>query len=457
MAYFAPILGLTITHYNENLDPSDLTKCFYSPAIPENPYLHEIKISNRHKFVSYDHALRPILTSDSVFYDFPFSLTIYIGEIGRQRVYLNDVHTLIALYNHSDFLKMHFHNAWLLGRTEITIVLPEELFHDSNHLFAFCGSYPIFNLCHHGDVSLFDFDLFLFAASYLMIHDDFLLSILHNLPITTFEQNSTVLRAFYMLNTLELNYPLTSCWFLCKFPYVDTTFFTSTFRHPYQTYRRHMLNFQCHNVRYHQHFYHRWLGHGHCLRPCEICSAMDSESSSTVARTINYLKLSDSLDIFHIPSILDPFLDTVHVCTLKCVPANYISKTKPNIFSVVMRKATIWQYYNNLTPNSQRLFKICHVIHNDINRNCLKILLEALSPIYSEMTIRHYILPSLSVTQKKMVIEKLLPIAVSAYTSFGYMTCESLPPIYFFFPEPLESLKSKYPNCYLPNMGFSVV
>jgi hypothetical protein len=60
MAYFSPIDGLTNSHYNEIFDPSDLTKCFYIPAIPENPYLHDVKIQNRHKFVDYDHALRPI-------------------------------------------------------------------------------------------------------------------------------------------------------------------------------------------------------------------------------------------------------------------------------------------------------------------------------------------------------------------------------------------------------------
>jgi hypothetical protein len=59
---------------------------------------------------------------------------------------------------------MHFHNAWLLGKTDVQIVLPEEHFSDSNHLDAFCDSYSLLSLCPTEDISYFDFEIFLFAA-----------------------------------------------------------------------------------------------------------------------------------------------------------------------------------------------------------------------------------------------------------------------------------------------------
>jgi hypothetical protein len=129
-------------------------------------------------------------------------------------------------------------------------------------------------------------------------------------------KNSTVLRAYYMLNTLDLNYPLTSCWLLCKFPYVDSTFFTSTFDHPYQKFLKIMLNFQLHNRRYHEHFYQTWLGHGHCDNYCKICAAMDSTSHSNVTHDLQFLQLCESSDIFYIPSTDPIFVIIFTICHL---------------------------------------------------------------------------------------------------------------------------------------------
>jgi hypothetical protein len=326
--------------YNEFEDPSLLADTFYCPAVPEYPFKHHVEIQNRHHFVDYKHSLRPILRAGTVFPDFPISVTFYIGEIGRQRIYLDDVHTLLAFYNHSDFLKMHIHNAWLLGRSEVTVVLPEELFSDKFHLFVFCGSFSLISVCPDEDISNFDFELFLFAALYLMIHDDFLLSILQSLPIDCYDQNCTVLRAFYMLNTMELDFPLSCCWFLCKFPYVDTKFFTSCFDHTFHQFRKLMLNFQRHNRRYHKHFYQRWLGHGHCLKPCEICSKMDLEIRSNVASDITHIMWDTAHSaVFYKPSTV--VLPTVHPheCSLFCVNPVFwyviISISPPYLTSVM--------------------------------------------------------------------------------------------------------------------------
>jgi hypothetical protein len=453
MDCFTQSFGPSGQHYNENFDPSDLTLAFYSPAIPIDQYVHRLPIENRMKLVDYDHCLKPIvnlIASDTVFHDFPFSVTFYIGELGRQRIILNDVHTLIALYNHSDFLKMHFHNAWLLGKTELTIVLPEELFPNSNHLFTFCGSYSIISFCPDRDVSCFNFETFLFAAAYLMIHDDFLLSILHTLKLQTFDQNSSILLAYYMLNTMELNFPLTSCWFLCKFPYVNVNFFNSTFEHPYQKFRKMMLNFQRHNRRYHHHFYQRWLGHGHCLHYCKICEDMDSETRSTVSRDIQHIKMSFHQDIFYVPSDVDIPTECPHLCSLTCVTSKSIRSKTENIFSVKNKSAQIWHYYHNLSNYSKSLFKLCHIFHNDLNRNCLKILLKELQPVYSEFSIKGCVMSCLSTTQKKMVVDGQLPVSVESYVSGGYIISGmGLPKIDYFFPEPAPYEYAKYPNFFL--------
>ncbi len=125
--------------------------------------------------------LLPILPSDDVLYDLPVSVRLThtsCHHTGRQRIYFSTLHSFPSLYNHSDFIKMHMHNAWLLGKTHITIDLPADYFVSPKHLFIFCGSLNLYELCDFHDIDTFDYHSFLFAASYLMINDSFLVNLL---------------------------------------------------------------------------------------------------------------------------------------------------------------------------------------------------------------------------------------------------------------------------------------
>ncbi len=73
-------------------------------------------------------------------YDFPVLVIFtYISShyTGRHCIYFSKIHSFLSLYNQSDFLKMHMHNAWLLGKTDTTMNLPIEYFILPKHLFVF--------------------------------------------------------------------------------------------------------------------------------------------------------------------------------------------------------------------------------------------------------------------------------------------------------------------------------
>jgi hypothetical protein len=213
-----------------------------------------------------------------------------------------------------------------------------------------------------------------------------------------------------------------------------------------------MLNFQRHNRRFHEHFYQAWLGHGHCDHYCKICADMDSDSRSNVTRDLKFLQLCDSNDIFYTPSLVTTPSVSAHVCSIKCKPTASFTKFPLNIFSVQLFEAKIWHYYHNLTPYSKSLFKVAHVIYNDINRQCYDLLVDKLSPVYSSVTIMNCIMPSLSITQKKLVLAGLLPVSVQSYLSGGYIDCAmGLPKIDYFFPDPSQSEYNQFPNFCLPD------
>jgi hypothetical protein len=90
-----------------------------------------------------------------------------------------------------------------------------------------------------------------------------------------------------------------------------------------------------------------------------------------------------------------------------------------------------------------------HALHNELNRKCLKILLEELFPIYTAFTIEFHILLSLSITQKRMVLEKLLPLGVEDHLESNFDNFDS-PPVERFLPLPFTQEYDEFPNYYLP-------
>ncbi len=73
---------------------------------------------------------------------------------------------------------MHMDNAWLLKKAEIIIILPEELSEYPQDLFMFCGSLNFKDICHLNDINNFVSTKFIFAASYLIINDSYMVSLL---------------------------------------------------------------------------------------------------------------------------------------------------------------------------------------------------------------------------------------------------------------------------------------
>lgn len=52
-----------------------------------------------------------------------------------EHIYLYGKHQFTALYNLSDFFKMHINHAWLLKKPELVINLPEEFSRHHNIYF----------------------------------------------------------------------------------------------------------------------------------------------------------------------------------------------------------------------------------------------------------------------------------------------------------------------------------
>ncbi len=98
-------------------------------------------------------------------YDFPVSVELtYLDVLStrRQCILFNKYHNFLSLYNHSDFIKMHMHNAWLLKKSDLTIELPPDYFAKPKYLFVFSGTLPLNKICNNGDANTFDYHLFLF-------------------------------------------------------------------------------------------------------------------------------------------------------------------------------------------------------------------------------------------------------------------------------------------------------
>ncbi len=113
----------------EQCDPSNLQN-FFVNVIPKYPFPAHHPTSNRLVVHTYHNVLLPILPSDNVLYDFPVLVIFtYISNhyTWRQHIYFSKMYSFLSLYTYSDFLKMHMHNAWLLGKTDTTMNLPRTL------------------------------------------------------------------------------------------------------------------------------------------------------------------------------------------------------------------------------------------------------------------------------------------------------------------------------------------
>ncbi len=104
--------------YEEHCDPSNLQN-YVIDIIPKYPFPAFHPTSKRLVDHSYHNVLLPILPSDDILYDLPVTIKLtYLSShcTGRQHIYFSKIHSFLALYNHSDFLKMHMHKLGFWGR-----------------------------------------------------------------------------------------------------------------------------------------------------------------------------------------------------------------------------------------------------------------------------------------------------------------------------------------------------
>ncbi len=98
---------------------------------------------------------------------------------------------------------MHMHNAWLLRKSDLTIDLPSDYFTKPKYLFVFCDTLTLNQVGDNRDANTFDYHSFLFAASYLMIQDSFMLQMLKGSGPVSFCLINTILPTLSALLNLE--------------------------------------------------------------------------------------------------------------------------------------------------------------------------------------------------------------------------------------------------------------
>ncbi len=166
--------------YDELCDPAKFCMAFVD-VVPSYPIPYFRPNYNNFAYHEYDNIFSPILPSTETLFDFPVSVDVtYLGETssGRQCICFSKYHNFLSLCNHSEFVKMHMHNAWLFGKTDLTISFPSNFFVQPKYLFVFCGTLKLSQICNNSNANTFDYHSFLFATSYLMINNSFLLQLL---------------------------------------------------------------------------------------------------------------------------------------------------------------------------------------------------------------------------------------------------------------------------------------
>ncbi len=262
-----------------------------------------------------------------------------------------------------------------MGKTDLTISLPSDFFVQPKYLFVFCGTLKLSQICNNSDANTFDYHSFLFATSYLMINDSFLLQLLKSSGTISFHLNDTILPTLYVLLNLNFALPWTLSWFESKLKFYNHHFVSGICHLPYQAFRGRFLNFEHHNKWYQEHFFNDFLGHAHCTNTCDICIEHDSTYYSRIDFELSRFKdskyepenskfrplahcykLEDQLFQCFTPAVT--YHKCIHSCTLPVIH-------KPHFYRFWYKTMLIYTYYTNLTSHDKALHAKCHSFHND--------------------------------------------------------------------------------------------
>ncbi len=100
-------------NYSEVSDPADLSKAFVDIEL-DYPIPAFMSNSNHFLHQDYNHVLSPIVTTTNTLYNFTVSVELtYLDVLSSrgQHILFSKYHNFLSLYNHSDFIKIHMHNA----------------------------------------------------------------------------------------------------------------------------------------------------------------------------------------------------------------------------------------------------------------------------------------------------------------------------------------------------------
>jgi len=449
-----------VKSYSETEDPArwHLMHC---AVVPGYPFKSRVPYSERLISHSYKHVDCKIARKEGTYSDFTMPIHIYYFDSAfvRQRIYFHHNHTFSALYNHSMFVRMHVHNAWLLKADKLDILLPELFFETADHLFLFCGTFQVRGLCEDFEITNFDFVNLLFAASYLLIDDAFFVTILDKCRIYKHTDSSSCLRMLYALLTLDFNYPETLRFVASWFPNYDDGLVREFSTLPFQEFKNRMRMLTRHNQYFQRFFYKDFFGATPDeSRRCRICSAKNCIHKNTefldvykgqgvdVARNLRLYSsqvddYDDDDDIFR-TSMFDK---CEHICGNRCCPP---SKEVRNICNVYFRDVKAYKYYTELNEKGRHIYIQTHIAHNTLKLRAYDTVYVNLKILLSKKEIKELV-GTWGPTQLKMVILGNQPIRPNELPrGLTFSIIKELFGIKSYFPKPTARQFQLYPNKY---------
>ena len=357
---------------------------------------------------------------------------------------------------------MHIHNAWLMHTTSLDILLPEIFFESPDHLFLFCGDHGIRDLCTNGDIRNFDFVNLLVSASYLLIKEDFLLSLLVDLGVEHYSESPSIIRMLYGFFKLEVHFPKVLIWLISLFPYYDTELVALHAQGSFQDFKKKIKMMKRHNERFHQHFYNRFLGRGLCAYSCKLCEKQNCAhfsqaeavldefkagypvpSTSTGSRTFASIR-ADTKSETDDDSQDEEEVTTSHQCSFKCGNSIFTKYMHDNINLVDFTNVERYYYYMCLTPDAKVEYQRVHNAHNIIMRKAHIMLLKRYDGILTTRLV-DYILDNLNPTQLKLVLVKDIPFRRFPPNFDSFLLRRDFN---YYFPNPREIDEDRFPNSF---------
>lgn len=317
-----------------------------------------------------------------------------------------------------------------------------------------CINLKLSAICNNMDANNFDYHLFLFIASYLMLTDSFILELLKTSGEVTFRINDSLLPSLYALLKLNFDLPLTQTWFECRFKFYNSNFISSIRHLPYQAFRRWFLNFNCHNKRYQDQVFNDFLGSAHCTTMCDICTQHDQTLYSHVNLELSWFGKD------HHSSKFRPFArDYNHsnqIFNTFSIPSTYTNAvwvvahlTSLNVTFTIFRINQCWSTHITIIylQLTKILYTKCHSLHNELYKDAFEILPDKLGPIYWIPDLHLFTILKLSLRQLRMVKVNILPVGLDL--DIDFKVYHGLIDHKLFFPQISHCNKLKYSNTFL--------